>query len=153
MTKVSMRIAYLIAITLGLMSCGASEPSDIVEITFDGNGCSVTGPVELQTGREYSLHLNNISDIRITIGLYQPWSGYSWKDALELGEPGVNVPGRSWYDQIPESAPFEFEDGLPVTYKYIVDTEGEYHVWAEEVGSSKVAWPCVLFTATEKPPE
>jgi hypothetical protein len=53
------------------------------EVTFDGNGCTVSGPTEVLIG-DYSFLLNNASGRRVKLVVTHLLDGHTLKDLVDL---------------------------------------------------------------------
>ena len=114
------------------------------EVTFDGNGCTVSGPTEVPIG-DYSFLLNNTSDSRVKLVVGQLLDGHTFQDLVDLQtEPGDNFMIESWM-----SKPFYYTKDHKI-YTVSLDEAGE-HVISISVYNHVAIWLCVPFQVIESP--
>ncbi len=86
-----------------------SEPtgeteSEIIEVTFDGNECTVAGPTEVPPG-DQAFVLTDVSDLGAVLFARMLVDGHTFQDALdteqEAGGPGVYWTRPSWFAGAP----------------------------------------------------
>ena len=112
------------------------------EVTFDGNGCTVSGPTEVPIG-EYSFLLNNTSDIRVKLVVGQLLDGHTYQDMLDLQtEPGDTFGIEPWM-----SKPFYYTRDHKM-YFVSLDEAGE-HVISISVYKHLGIWLCVPFQVVD----
>jgi hypothetical protein len=122
--KLSKHVIFTILIILLLIGCGttpaepspepASEISYDGTVTYDGNGCSYSGPAELPVGR-HSFLFENQTDLETSYDFVYLRQGKTYQDLLaDQGEPGKYV---SFPDYV------SFPTRLDMTYH---EPTGEY---------------------------
>ena len=117
------------------------------EVTFDGNGCTVSGPTEVPIG-DYSFLLNNTSDSRVKLVVGQLLDGHTFQDLVDLQtEPGDNFMIESWM-----SKPFYYTKDHKI-YFVSLDEAGDEHVISISVYNHVGIWLCVPFQVIESPSE
>lgn len=117
------------------------------EVTFDGNGCTVSGPTEVPIG-DYSFLLNNTSDSRVKLVVGQLLDGHTFQDLVDLQtEPGDNFMIESWM-----SKPFYYTKDHKI-YFVSLDEAGDEHVISISVYNHVAIWLCVPFQVIETPSE
>jgi hypothetical protein len=115
------------------------------EVTFDGNGCTVSGPTEVPIG-DYSFLLNNASDRRVKLVVGQLLDGHTFQDMVDLqNEPGDIFAIEPWM-----SKPFYYTKDHKI-YIVSLDEAGE-HVISISVYNHVAIWLCVPFQVIESPP-
>ncbi len=115
------------------------------EVTFDGNGCTVSGPTEVPIGN-YSFFLNNTSDSRVELKVAQFLDGHTYQDLVDLQtEPGNNFRIEYWMSQ-----PFKYTKDHKI-YIVSLDEAGEHGI-AISVYPHVGIWLCVPFQVIESPP-
>lgn len=77
----------------------ASEPtgeteSEIIEVTFDGNECTVAGPTEVPPG-DHAFVLTDVSDLGAVLFARVMVDGHTYQDALDAEEE-AGGPGSYW---------------------------------------------------------
>ena len=71
--------------------------ADIIEVTFDGSACTVTGPDEVSTGVHSFVLLDLTSEGLADVRTMALQDGYTYQDLLDLqSEPGEYVPIPPW---------------------------------------------------------
>ena len=174
--KLSQQVMWTILITLLFVGCGApaatptpipptatptptSEPlpgsvAEGIEVTFDGNDCTVTGPTELPAGEHTFIFIDQ-SDMRGELSLVYLEDGKTFQDLLDeqIG-PGVWSPKQSWviYDTR-VSIEFQESNGRRVdssTWK--LDKVGEHTIICY-VSTPQMIWVAAPFMVVETPSE
>lgn len=173
--KLSQQVIWAILITLLLVGCGApaatpipptaipspipptatptptSEPlpgsvPEEIEVTFDGNECTVSGPTELPIG-EHSFILNDLSEMNAELWVLRLRDGKTFQYLLdeqgERGGPGVWWPKPSWVVHARHTGgPLKNANGGEV-WTYLADIEGDYVIMVGEyTPASKRIWFC-----------
>ena len=114
------------------------------EVTFDGNGCTVSGPTEVPIG-DYSFLLNNVSDRKVKLVVGQLLDGHTFQDMLDLQtEPGDIFDIEPWM-----SKPFYYTKDHKI-YSVSLDEAGE-HVISISVYNHVAIWLCIPFQVIETP--
>ena len=114
------------------------------EVTFDGNGCTVSGPTEVPIG-DYSFLLNNTSGRRVKLVVGQLLDGHTFQDLVDLQtEPGDNFMIESWM-----SKPFYYTKDHKI-YTVSLDEAGEHSIAISEYKHVGI-WLCVPFQVIETP--
>ncbi len=95
--KVFVVIVSLLIVTLLMTGCaGKDEVIDPIEVTFDGNGCSVTGPTELKAGEHAFIFIDK-SGLSGELYLVRLEEGKTFQDHLDgQSEPGEWYPKPPW---------------------------------------------------------
>jgi hypothetical protein len=129
--------------TLEPTNTNTPEPIEITfEVTFDGKGCTVSGPTEVPIG-DYSFLLNNTSDSRVKLVVGQLLDGHSFQDLVDLQtEPGDNFMIEPWM-----SKPFYYTKDHRI-YFVSLDEAGE-HVISISVYNHVGIWLCIPFQVIE----
>ena len=113
------------------------------EVTFDGNGCTVSGPTEVPIG-DYSFRLINSSESRIKLMVTQLLDGHTFQDLVDLQtEPGDNYMIEPWM-----SKPFYYTKDHKI-YIVSLDEAGDEHVISIAEGNHAGIWHCVPFQVIE----
>ena len=116
------------------------------EVSFDGNGCAVSGPTEVPIG-DYSFLLNNSSDSRIKLMVTHLLDGHTFQDLIDLQtEPGDNFMVESWM-----SKPFYYTEDH-IIYIVSLDEAGEHGIGLSEYNHVAM-WLCAPFQVIETPSE
>ena len=120
-----------------------TEPIEITfEVTFDGNGCTVSGPTEVPTG-DYSFLLNNVSGRKVLLGVTQLLDGHTFQDLVDLqAEPGDNFAIEYWM-----SEPFYFTRDH-ITWTVSLDEAGEHGILISVYNHVGI-WLCIPFQVIE----
>jgi hypothetical protein len=121
----------------------ASTPHTIdFEVTFDGNGCTVSGPTEVPIG-DYSFLFNNTSGRRAKLVVGQLLDGHTFQDLLDLQtEPGDTFGIEPWM-----STPFYYTKDHKV-YTVSLDEAGEHCTSISEYKHVGI-WLCAPFQVIE----
>ena len=116
------------------------------EVTFDGNGCTVSGPTEVPIG-DYSFLLNNVSGRRVKLVVTQLLDGHTFQDLVDLQtEPGDTYGIETWMSQ-----PFYYTKDHKI-YTVSLDEAGEHAIVISEDKHVGI-WHCVPFQVIETPSE
>jgi len=116
------------------------------EVTFDGNGCTVSGPTEVPIG-EYSFLLNNLGGRRVILGVTQLLDGHTFQDLVDLqAEPGDNFAIEYWM-----SKPFYYTKDHKI-YTVSLDEAGEHGILISVYNHVGI-WLCIPFQVIETPSE
>lgn len=115
-----------------------------IEIAFDGNECTVSGPTEVPTGN-YPFVWNDLSEQQNTdFWVGRLLDGHTYQDLLDLqSEPGEYYPKPSWV--VHSSAYYSFDAEIWVV---ILDEPGDYFI---DLGSKHSLWFCAPFKVIEAP--
>ena len=121
----------------------ASTPHMIdFEVTFDGNGCTASGPTDVPIG-DYSFLLINSSGRGAKLVVTQLLDGHSYQDMVDLQtEPGDNFMIETWM-----SRPFYFSKDQKV-YVVALDEAGEHGIVISEDKHAGI-WLCAPFQVIE----
>ena len=146
-TLISIFFVFLLTACTQTTEIPTTEPIEITfEVTFDGNGCTVSGPTEVPTG-DYSFLLNNTSDRRVKLVVGQLLDGHTFQDLVDLQtEPGDTFGIEPWM-----SKPFYYTKDHKI-YTVSLDEAGE-HVISISVYKHLGIWLCVPFQVIETPSE
>jgi len=125
----------------------ASTPhTNDFEVTFNGNGCIVSGPTEVPIG-DYSFLLNNTSGRRVKLVVTQLLDGHTFQDLVDLQtEPGDNFMIESWM-----SKPSYYTEDRKI-YIVSLDEAGEHGIVISEDKHVGI-WLCAPFLVIENPSE
>ena len=101
--KVFVVIVSLLIVTLLMTGCAGKDEGftigeviDPIEVTFDGNGCSVTGPTELKAGEHAFIFIDK-SGLSGELYLVRLEEGKTFQDHLDgQSEPGEWYPKPPW---------------------------------------------------------
>jgi hypothetical protein len=116
------------------------------EVTFDGNGCTVSGPPEVPIG-DYSFLLNNVSGRRVKLVVAQLLDGHTFQDLVDLqSEPGDPFAIEPWM-----SKPFYYTKDHKI-YTVFLDEAGEHGIAIGEYNHVN-SWLCAPFQVIETPSE
>jgi hypothetical protein len=137
-----------------LAGCGApaATPTPIppIEVIFDGNECTVSGPTELPTG-DHSFVLKDLSGQNQVLYVSHLLDGKTYQDLLDLqSEPGEYVPKPSWVVRAARGIRRNAKGER--VYTFSLDKEGEHAIY---IGSSHPLslWNCAPLWVTEAPSE
>jgi len=163
--KLSKQVIWVILITLVLAGCGASAaaptpvpatatlpPIPEIEITYDGNECTVSGPTELPTGW-HSFVIYDLSELDVALYVSRLTDGKTFKDLLdEQGEPGRYWLKPSWviHASQPGVAWNKPDGGLVHTYN--LTKEGEHAIYIGGYTPMSI-WFCAPFQVIAAPSE
>ena len=123
-----------------------------MEITFNGEECTVDGPDEIPIGTHVFV-FHNKSDLDVHLVPLRHYPEKTWHDAINWVEENCGPPGThcaqtaSWMAGVPpERSVF---DGLKTRYKQFDFTiAAEYSLWAES--SAFLLWPCEPFFVVDE---
>lgn len=119
-----------------------------IEVTFDGNECTVSGPTEVPMGN-YPFIWNDLSEQQNTdFWVSRLLDGKTFQDALDLqSEPGEYYPKPSWIVHVPAYYSFKAE-----VWIVVLENVGEHAVY---VGGYKPnsLWFCAPIQVIEAPSE
>ena len=124
----------------------------LIEITYDGTGCTVTGSDEVPTGRQTFL-LNDLTKENVTLYVSILLEGHTYQDVLDpQSEPGVYYQKPSWVVYAVRRPP---EWDGPVDgelHAFTLSEAGEYAIY---VGSSipSSLWFCRPLFVVQAPSE
>ena len=154
--KYSKQVLWIILITLVLVGCDFLNPTAIaeIEVAFDGNECTASGPSESVTG-PHSFILNDLSDKEVELWASRLDEGKTVQDLLdEQGEPGEWWPKPSWFTHTQQARTVWINENGGEVWTYLLDEEGEYVVY---VGIDKLTekklWFCAQTLVVEAPVE
>ena len=141
--------------TNSLWVCGgltAVGDPEAYEVTFDGVGCTYSGPTELPAG-DHSFVFRDLSDQK-----QQLWSGrilddHTYQDLLDLqNEPGEFIPQPLWIVHPPQINKEWYESVGAEVYTWSFVEEGEHELSAGTFSPLSV-WFCDSFHIVEAPDE
>lgn len=131
----------------------ALAKSEGIEITFNGDSCSNTGP-DVITAGEYLFKLNNLSgEGAPDLWLGRFTGGYTYQDFLDAqGEPGNYISKPDNLDQeLTRVVDFDLSTGQKTT-TYLLE-EGEYAIYIfNPSGAQWGQWICAPLTVVESAP-
>ena len=144
-----------IILAMFLVTC-ASEP-ETPTVTFEGDGCSYSGPTELRTG-DHSIVFKDLSDQNQDLWADRIRDGHTYQDYLDLqSEPGKYFPKPSWVSSVNiPSVPWVWDESAGArVYTWPFDEAGEYFlvVGKDRPISMLSLWPCGSFQVVEAPDE
>jgi hypothetical protein len=168
--KLSQQVVWIILITLLLVGCdvpaatltpfpptAAPAPTSgsmigsVIEVTFDGTECTVSGSTELPIG-EYSFVYKDLSEENVPFWVARLLDGRTFQDLLDLqSEPGEYYPKPSW--TVYPSGSWTWNESIDAgVYTFSLDKEGEY---ATAVGGDfpPSLWLCAPLWVIEAPSE
>ena len=123
------------------------EPEGIV-VTFDGRGCTVTGPTELPVGDQPFILIDN-SDQEVDLWVSRLLDGKTLGDLIaDQSAPGVWWPAPEWveYSRL-TSGPLRNRQGEGEIWNYLVDVEGDYFIYVgHHTPEKKSLWFCAPLT-------
>jgi len=153
--KVFVVILSLLIVPLLMTGCAPKgEVIDPIEVRFDGNGCTVTGPTELPAGEHPFIFIDR-SDYLGELWLVYLDDGNTTQDLLDgQSEPGDWYPKPIWahYDSGESNKSEELEEGRVDTYTWKLDKVGEHTVICY-VGYHKLLWIGAPLMIVEAPSE
>ncbi len=119
-----------------------------IEVTFDGNECTVSGPTEIPTGN-YPFVWNDLSEQQNTdFWVSRLLDGKTFQDLLDLqSEPGEYFPKPSWVVHSPGYYSFTAE-----VWVIILDEVGEHAIYLGGKNPLSI-WHCASFQVFEDPSE
>lgn len=156
---------WAILIMLVLVGCGApaAAPTPIpatatlplipeIEVTFDGNECTVSGPTELPMGN-HSVVLKDLSEQKASLYVSRLVDGKTFQDLLdEQGEPGKYIQEISWLITAREpGVAWDRADGGEI-HTYDLTNEGEHVLYIGTITPYSI-WFCAPFQVRETPSE
>jgi len=123
----------------------------VIEVTFDGNECTVSGPTELPTG-DHSFVLKDLSEQYQALYVSRLLNGKTYQGLLDLqSEPGEYYPQPSWVVHKGSKGMRRNAKGEKV-YTFSLDKEGKHAIY---IGSSSPLslWFCAPLKVIEAPSE
>jgi hypothetical protein len=126
--------------------------AEVIEVTFDGNECTVSGPTEVPTG-EHSFVLFDLSGQNQDLWLARLHDGKTFRDLLDLQpEPGEYYPKPSWAVHPPKSTIGLNKKTGGKDMVFDLDEAGEYSM---AVGgyNPRSLWLCAPLWVVEAPSE
>jgi hypothetical protein len=138
-----------ILIVLTLVGCGA----DLIEVTFDGSSCTVTGPTSLPAG-ENQLVLKNLSDLTFGFWVSKILGDLTFQDLLdEQGEPGRYF--SSFTNRVSGGSitGLEYGENGEEIYTIYTGTEGKYAIYLYDQVSEAFIWLCAPLQVTKSTSE
>ena len=156
-------VSLWIFLAVFLVAC-TSEP-ETPTVTFDGDGCSYSGPTELQTG-VHSIVFKDLSDQNqepyrdLFLETGRILDGHTYQDIVDLqSEPGeyFYFPKPDWVVLLGAMSGSLWEESAGARiYTLRFDEAGEYLVWVNRFPrplGSWIGWICGSFQAVEAPDE
>jgi len=125
-----------------------------IEVFFDGDVCTASGPASLPLG-EHSFILYNTSDLDVKVEVAHFHPGKSIQDLLDRQEkPGVWWPKPDWLEHAsPKGSSWSRDDGGKVwTYKTYMEADYVFYVIIFDYDNDPFEnrlWFCQQFTVTE----
>ena len=127
--KLFQQVMWIILVTLLLAGC-SSTPEPVIEVTFYGDGCTVTGPSELPPG-EHTFTFIDKSEWKGELYVVYLDPGKTTQDHLDLqSEPGEWKPKPSWihYNISVSRESQELDDKKVITETWRLDRVGEHNI-------------------------
>ena len=172
--KLSQQVMWTILITLMVVGCGApaatptpipptatptptSEPlpetvAEGIEVTFDGNECTVSGPTELPIG-EHSFFFKDLSGQNQVLYVSHLLDGHTFQDLLDLqSEPGEYYPRPGWAVHA-RNLGIEWNESVGAqVYTFSIDYDGEHSIHIGRYSPDSL-WFCAPLEVIEAPSE
>lgn len=128
----------------------SSEVDDSrIEVLFDGENCSSTGPTELTAGEHSMVITNTTDDATVAMYVRRLVDGHTYQDLLDvqaaIGGPGTYHPKPAWVLPTPQTTPGEVLSDHSYRYDHLLEA-GTY---ALVVGPSDEVWFCGGFDVIE----
>ena len=126
------------------------EPFEGIVVTYNGSGCTISGPTDLTTG-DHQFFVENLTKDSVSLRIYRNLCGHTFQELVEIqGDPGRNfLPGEFLFDAPQTEHNME---RIPTTtdfiYTYALHTAGEYSV-ALHNPTSQNYWLCAPLEVTE----
>lgn len=152
--KLSRQLMWAILIALLLVGCGSFTDATIpaIEVTFDGNKCTVSGATEVTRGVN-SIVLIDLSGEIDDLQALHLLDGHTYQDLIDLqGGPGKNYTGQSWIVQSMRIGKKWNESIGGDVYTFYLQDEGEYSIVVAKLNPIKV-WFCAPLKVIEAPSE
>ena len=115
--------------SLVITACGSADKWP-VKVVFDGNGCTVTGPIELPTGEHTTVFIDQ-TELNAELWLINLDEGKTLQDLLDgQSEPGEWYPKPSWahYDQRTSIEEEVSDEGRVVRTTWNLEQVGEHNI-------------------------
>jgi hypothetical protein len=121
----------------------------MIEVSFDGTNCTVSGPSEVPTGNQVFKFTNSSGQV-VTPLVGRNYPGKTWQDVLDaIGTPGTDS-GASWNFVTVLGVDRSVSESPTVSYRqYGLKLEAEHHIALE--GSGGQLWPCGPFHVVAAP--
>ena len=145
----------LFIVALLMPACTSSDEG--IEVTWDGNECTVSGLTELPMGN-HSFALIDLSDQEVDISVLNLLEGKTIQDFLDKqGEPGRYLYIKEWFHfSFQWMGPPKIDENGREVWTYILDKEGDYVIMVviDRPGTQNL-WLCTqsLFKVVETPSE
>ena len=143
-------VSLLIIVIVLLAAC--ADDSKTPEVTFDGDGCTYSGPTELTTG-DHSFVFKDLSDQKQELWSGQIIGGHTYQDLLDLqSEPLEFIPKPNWIFH-PRLLSQELDESVGAevyTWRFVM--EGDYELTAGTYSPPSV-WICGSFQVVVAPDE
>jgi len=134
-----------ILIVFMLTGCSA----DKVEITFDGNNCTVTGPTSLPVG-EHQFFLNNLSGKNFGFWVSRLKGDHTFQDLLdEQGGPGRYYLALTNWVTLSSTTEFEYGKNGQLIYTIYLGSEGNYAIYLYDSAAHEETWLCAPLQVTK----
>ncbi|TET35286.1 MAG: hypothetical protein E3J69_05375 [Anaerolineales bacterium] len=139
MKKLAVIILVLI-VALLMAACARSE--EMIEVTFDGKECTITGQTELLTGEQLFVY-KNLSNMELDLWAGRFLDGHTAQEYFDLqSEPGEYYEKPSWVvEPRQEGTGGDASDGGEVFILHM-DDEGEYILALGSYGPLSL-WNCL----------
>jgi len=146
-------IISLLVVALLMTTCASGDEE--IEVTWDGNECTVTGPTELPVGN-HSFALIDLSDQEVELEVIILLEGKTLQEALdEQGEPGRWWPRPDWIVKSPQwMGPAKIDEKGRELWTFVLDKEGDYYVVVKiDLPDTNNIWFCTQPLVVEAPSE
>jgi hypothetical protein len=121
---------------------------DAIEVTFDGNACTVAGPTELPRG-EYNFILKYPSGERVDLWISLLQDDKTYQDLLAMqSEPGEYFQEPSWVLWDPRILRGWNESVDGEVFTFMLDKVGEHVIYAGTYSPGAI-WFCAPMVVTE----
>jgi ABC-type transport system substrate-binding protein len=123
-----------------------------IEVTYDGKGCTVTGPTELPMG-EHQFIFRDLTEKNADLYVEYFSEGKTFQDYLDLqSKPGEYVNYQPWAQQAIKRGTEWNESIDGKVYTYLLNEEAEHIILIGENWSRNV-WFCAPLWVIEAPSE
>ena len=142
----------LFIVALLMTACTSSDEG--IEVTWDGNECTVSGPTELLMGN-HSFALINLSDQEDDLWVINLLEGKTLQDLLdEQGEAGRWWPKPDWVSHSEQLGPPKIDANGREVWTFVLDKEGDYVIVVGiDLPDAEKAWICPQSLVVEAPSE
>ena len=138
------KFAVVISLSIvALLMTACASGDEMIEVTWDGNECTVTGPTELPVGN-HSFALIDLSDQEVVLDVIILLEGKTLQDALdEQGEPGRWWQRPDWAVHASQwMGPPKIDENGREVWTYVLDKEGDYIIIVGTYPVENMWWFC-----------